>query len=140
MKHIIYSFLLCLFFSNTSNGQWINASFSFDGQIRSYRTYKPAGYNPANPASLIVVLHGLGGSMNDAAFMNITGIADTANIILLSPQALDYANPFGIINAAWNSGIELDIPGSGNYVVNGDVNDVGFINAMMDSAMLQYSI
>lgn len=140
MKYSIYAFLFCLFFSATSNGQWINSSFTFDGQLRSYRTYKPANYNPAVPASLIVVLHGLGGSMEDAAFLNITGIADTANIVLLSPQALNYVSPFGIINAAWNSGIELDIPGSGNYVVNGDVNDVGFINAMMDSAMLQYSI
>jgi poly(3-hydroxybutyrate) depolymerase len=78
--------------------------------------------------------------MNDAAGMGITSIADTANIILLSPQALDYNNPLALIEAAWNSGIEITIPGFGTYAVNADVDDVGFIKAIIDSAKANYSV
>lgn len=119
---------------------WTNNSISFGGQTRAYRTYVPAAYNAANPATLIVVLHGLGGSMNDAANVGITPIADTANIILLSPQALDFNSPLGVVQAAWNSGIVINLPGMGPVPVNNTVDDVGFIKAMMDAARAEYSV
>jgi polyhydroxybutyrate depolymerase len=139
MRHIL-SVVLFFLTANSLYAGWTNTSFTFDGSTRAYRTYVPANYDPAKPASLIVVLHGLGGSMNDAAGMGITGIADTANIILLSPQALDYNNPLALIEAAWNSGIEITIPGFGTYAVNADVDDVGFIKAIMDTTKANYSI
>ena len=128
--------LLCAF---ASFGQWQSASFTFQAKVRNYRTYTPGNYNPANPASLIVILHGLGGTMNDAEVLNIAAIADTANIVLLSPQALDYNNPLLPVTGAWNSGIQINVLGT-NYEVNGDVYDVGFINAMMDTALAKFSI
>jgi len=140
MKRCLYLLFFVFVLSATAFGQWTNASFTFEGKLRSYRTYKPESYNPAIPTALLVVLHGLGGSMNDAAGLNVSSIADTANIILLSPQALDYNSPFGTIAAAWNSGIELNIPGLGNFPVNSDINDVGFIASMMDSTMAAYNI
>lgn len=139
MRHIL-SVVLFFLTANSLYAGWINTSFTFDGSTRAYRTYVPVNYDPAKPASLIVVLHGLGGSMNDAAGMGITGIADTANIILLSPQALDYNNPLALIEGAWNSGIEITIPGLGTYAVNADVDDVGFIKAMMDTTKASYSV
>lgn len=139
MRHIL-SVVLFFLTANSLYAGWSNTSFTFDGSTRAYRTYVPANYDPAKPASLIVVLHGLGGSMNDAAGMGITGIADTANIILLSPQALDYNNPLALIEAAWNSGIEITIPGFGTYAVNADVDDVGFIKAIMDTTKANYSV
>lgn len=140
MKYILFPLLLLSLCFNPVRAAWINASFTYDGHLRQYRTYVPAGYDPAQPATLIVVLHGLGGSMNDAAGIGITNIADTANIILLSPQALDYNSPVGVIEAAWNSGIEINIPGIGLIAVNGTIDDVGFIQAMMDSATAEYSV
>jgi polyhydroxybutyrate depolymerase len=140
MKYFLSLILFFLTATNSLYAGWINTSFTFDGSTRAYRTYVPANYDPNKPASLIVVLHGLGGSMNDAAGMGITAIADTANIILLSPQALDYDNPLVLIEAAWNSGIEITIPGFGTYAVNADVDDVGFIKAIIDTAKANYSV
>jgi polyhydroxybutyrate depolymerase len=140
MKYLLSIILFFLTATNTLYAGWTNSSFTFDGSVRAYRTYIPANYDPNKPASLIVVLHGLGGSMNDAAGMGITNIADTANIILLSPQALDYDNPLVLIEAAWNSGIEITIPGFGTYAVNADVDDVGFIKAIIDTAKANYSV
>lgn len=140
MKRILCSLLCLTGILNIASAAWINSSFTYDGHVRSFRTYVPASYNPAQPATLIVVLHGLGGSMDDAAGIGITAIADTANIILLSPQALDFNSPLGIIQAAWNSGIEINIPGLGLIAVNGNINDVGFIKAMMDTTIADYSI
>jgi polyhydroxybutyrate depolymerase len=140
MKRSLLSLVL-LFSCCISFGQWTNHSFQFDGQTRNYRTYLPASYNPAQPASLIVVLHGLGGTMYDAMGVGITPIADTANIILVSPQALDFASPIGTVPAAWNSGIVLNLPlPYGDVAVNGNVKDVAFINAIVDSTQDQYSI
>jgi polyhydroxybutyrate depolymerase len=139
MKHLL-SVIFFLAATNFVYAGWTNTSFTLDGSTRVYRTYVPANYDPNKPASLIVVLHGLGGSMNDAAGMGITDIADTANIILLSPQALDYDNSLVLIEAAWNSGIVITIPGFGTYAVNADVDDVGFIKAIVDTAKANYSV
>jgi polyhydroxybutyrate depolymerase len=140
MKSVFLLFSCLLSLSQHASAAWTNTSFSYGGQTRSFRTYVPASYNSANPATLIVVLHGLGGSMNDAANVGVTSIADTANIILLSPQALDFNSPLGVVQAAWNCGIKIDIPGFGLIAVNGNVDDVGFIKAMIDSTTADYSI
>lgn len=140
MKHLLCSIALLLIGVSTAIAAWTNNSLSFGGTTRLYRTYVPAGYDASRPASLIVVLHGLGGSMNDADNVGITQIADTANIILLSPQALDFNSPLGVVAAAWNSGIVVNLPVLGAVPVNGTVDDVGFIKAMMGAARQQYAI
>jgi len=119
---------------------WTSHSFSFDGKSRQYMLYVPEAYVPATPATLIIALHGLGGSMGDIAYTGIPAIADTANIIIAAPQALDFESPLGIIEAAWNNGIAVDLPGFGTVAVNGDVDDAGFISAIMDTVQLYYNI
>jgi polyhydroxybutyrate depolymerase len=58
-------------------------------------------------------------------------IADTANFIVLVPQAL--SDP--IAGTAWNSGA-----GISGYYPNKNINDVGFINALIDTTIAKYSI
>ncbi len=58
-------------------------------------------------------------------------IADTANIICIFPQAV--TDQFA--GTAWNSGA-----GSFGYYPNANVNDIGFINALIDTAISNYSI
>ncbi|RYZ46711.1 MAG: T9SS type A sorting domain-containing protein [Sphingobacteriales bacterium] len=140
MKRFLCIVLALTAWTVRSYAGWTTSSLNFDGHVRSYMTYTPANYNPAVPASLIVVLHGLGGSMTDVAGVGISQIADTANIILLSPQALDFNSPLGLIESAWNSGIAVTVPGLGTIPVNPDIDDVGFVNAMMDIAQSTYSI
>lgn len=129
MKKAIYTFI-CLIFTLDVMAQWINKSFTFEGKLREYRVYLPAIYNPINPPSLLLTLHGLGDNMTNFSGIGMNYIADTANIIVLVPQALD--DP--LFGAAWNSGAGL------GYYPNSSINDVGFLNAMIDSTLSQYAV
>lgn len=139
MKKILSLFITVITVGQAFAG-WTNFTFTFDSKVRAYTLYVPDSYNADVPATLIVALHGLGGSMTDIMGTGISAIADTANIIVASPQALDFASPVGVIESAWNNGIAVTVTGFGEIVVNEDVDDIGFINAMMDSVQLHYNI
>jgi polyhydroxybutyrate depolymerase len=140
MTKILYLIAGLLFASLQSGAQWSSHNVTFDGMNREYKVYTPAGYNASVPASLILVLHGLQGTMSDVETIGITEIADTANIVLVSPQALNFSSPLGLMEAVWNSGIVLDIPGFGTIPVNADVDDAGFINSILEATLLTHNI
>lgn len=101
-----------------------NGSFPFEGQNRTYITYVPAGYTPGQPAPLVFVLHGF--TQTAQAIMGYSGfnaVADTAGFIVV------YANG---INNGWNT--LSGFPGAST------ANDVGFINALIDTMAANYSI
>lgn len=129
MKKAIYT-LLFLTISVHLFAQWTDKSFTFDGKLREYRVYVPTNYNAAKPASIVVTLHGLGDDMTNFSGIGMDYIADTANILVLVPQAL----PDILFGNAWNSGAGL------GYYPNSNVNDIGFLNAMLDSTILQYAV
>jgi polyhydroxybutyrate depolymerase len=102
----------------------LNAGFQFDGQNRSYIVYTPASYNPGTPVPLVFVLHGF--TQSGQSIMNVSAfnsVADTANFIIVYPN--------GISNA-WNT--YANIPGAST------ANDVGFIEALIDTISANYSI
>ena len=102
----------------------INAGFQFDGQNRSYIVYTPASYNPGTPVPLVFVLHGF--TQSGQSIMNVSAfnsVADTANCIVVYPN--------GISNA-WNT--YANIPGAST------ANDIGFIEALIDTVSANYSI
>lgn len=117
--------LLALFlFLQASAFAQINAGFQFDGQNRSYIVYTPASYNPGTPVPLVFVLHGF--TQSGQSIMNVSAfnsVADTANFIIVYPN--------GISNA-WN--INANLPGAST------ANDVGFIEALIDTVSANYSI
>ncbi len=117
--------------SVTTKAQWINKTFTFQTKVRQYRIYIPAGYNAANPASLILTLHGLGDNMTNFSGIGMNYIADTANIIVIVPQA--YTDAFA--GTAWNSGA-----GMSGYFPNSTINDVAFLNTLIDTAITNYSV
>lgn len=101
-----------------------NGNFVFEGQNRTYITYVPAGYSPAQPVPLVFVLHGF--TQTAQAIMGYSGfnaVADTAGFIVV------YANG---INNGWNT--NSGFPGGST------ANDVGFISALIDTMAAQYSI
>lgn len=128
-KILLLCFVLGMFYS--AQAQWSNKSFTHDGLTRQYRVYKPAIYNPAVPASLIIGLHGLGDNMTNFSGLGFSYIGDTANIIFIVPQAISDA----FAGTAWNSGA-----GFMSYYPNATVNDVGFLNALIDTARANYAI
>jgi polyhydroxybutyrate depolymerase len=128
-------FLLVLFafvFSISSlRAQWFNKTLMHNSLSRQYRVYVPAIYSASNPASLVLTLHGLGDNMTNFSSIGMNYVADTANIIVVVPQAA--ADPF--VGNAWNSGA-----GYFSYYPNASVNDADFLLTLIDSICLNYSI
>jgi len=121
--------LICIEFANA---QWTDKSMNFGGLTRTYRVYKSPNYNSSNPASLIIALHGWGDNMtNFSNTLNFSPIADTANIICVYPQAASDL----FVGTAWNASAGLS-----GYYPNGFVDDVGFLNALIDTILANYAI
>lgn len=112
--------------------QWQNNSFTHQSSNRQYRVYVPAGYNASNPASLVLTLHGLGDNMSNFSGIGMNLVADTANIIVVVPQALN--DPL-LGSSAWNSGAAYM-----GYTVNSGIDDVSFLSALIDTVSAHYSI
>jgi len=100
-------------------------SFMFEGNNRTYIVHLPPGYNAANPHPMVLNFHGYtstGAQQEAYSLMNI--VADTANFIAVYPD--------GIANS-WNVGFGLTPYFTG-------VDDVGFVNALIDTIMAHYNI
>lgn len=146
MKKSILIFLLLflatfgLFAQTTKNMTW-------NGKERQYLEYVPESYQQGVPSPVLFMLHGLGGNMTDA--FNTFGfkkIADDHGWILITPQALDaYIALIGAnIGTAWDAGVSADIsafiPNGGTVIVNQGVDDCGFLMAILDDLIANYSV
>lgn len=117
-------------------------TLSHGGVERQYKLYVPAAYGPGDKVPLVFVLHGLGDNMNNMEQVGMTLIADTANFIVITPQAV--ADPLvttflGVEGTAWNSGAGASVPGF-TYYPNQNINDVGFIDTLIAVTASEYDI
>jgi polyhydroxybutyrate depolymerase len=78
-------------------------------------------------------LHGLGDVVANFQGVGFQAVADTANFIVVYPEAL--IDPLFTQATAWNSGA-----GAFGISLNGDIDDVGFINALIDTMSAHYNI
>lgn len=111
----------------SANAQTIvNGSFVHKGLVRSYSYYVPAVYNSAKPVPLILNLHGYtSDGLQQALNTNFMSIADTAGFIVAHPDG----SKDGLGNRFWN------------YKIFGvTVDDVGFLEALIDTISLKYKI
>ncbi len=124
-KTLITLFLLII--AVTGNPQTnVSGSFIHDGITRTYSFYVPSSYVPGNPVPMIIGLHGTGSSgASFAQYRDFRPIADTANFIMVHPDGTEL---FGI--KFWNYG----------SVLGSSVDDVGFLEALIDTISSQYSI
>ena len=118
-------------------------TMTWGGTEREYIEYVPA--NVSNPAPVLFVLHGLGDDMSN--MFNSTGfkaIADAHGWIVVIPQALEATvSVMGqnmSLGTAWNSGVSGNIPIVGNIVVNENVDDAGFLLAILDDLIATYNV
>ena len=134
MKNKLY--LLILFLTTMSNlfaGSFINKTMVYGGSTRKYVIYVPTIYTTQNiKVPLLVGLHGNGDVASNFSQICMSSIADTANYIAVYPEALP--DPLLTTNA-WHSGA-----GALGVEVNSAVDDVGFINTVMDSIIKNYKI
>lgn len=117
-----------LFFTLLLSSQTtINGSFVHGGINRSYSFYVPASYTAGQPVPLVLNLHGY--TSNGAAqaiYGDFRPIADTANFIVAHPDGT--IDPF-TMQRFWNFGI-----------FGTSVDDVGFLQALIDTISAHYSI
>jgi len=117
-------FLFILGFSEAQTTT--NGSFVYGGKTRTYSYYVPASYVSGQPVPLVVGLHGLSSSASQfAQYRDFRPIADTANFIIVNP---DGASLLGI--KYWNY----------ENIAGTNVDDVGFIEALIDTISAHYSI
>lgn len=100
---------------------------TYAGEARSYRIYIPASYDSSQPVPLVLALHGLGDDASNFQAVGFNQIADTANFIAVYPNALP--DPL-LGSSGWNTGI---------HPLN-TRDDIGFLNAMLDTIMSEYAI
>ncbi len=114
--------------------QDIHGSFSFKRNTRSYIIHLPTSFyqNKDQKFPLVIALHGGGGSADD--MMRLTGLnekADNANFIVVYPEGL--RNPSRL--RTWNAG---RCCGANASFFN--VDDVGFISALIDTMVARYHV
>jgi polyhydroxybutyrate depolymerase len=118
-------FLLLFVFNavdETTFSQVQTGSFFFEGVYRNYIVYFPQNYNGVDKLPLVFNLHGYTlNAMQQMNYSRMNQVADTAGFIVVYPNA---------IQATWNCGVS----GGPN------VNDVGFIAALIDTMDARYSI
>lgn len=127
--------LLITFYLTTEafTAPYLTRSFSFGGVNRQYLLYVPSSYDGSAAYPFVMALHGLGDNINNFKGINMNAVADTAHFILAIPQALVDNVITG--STAWNSGA-----GAFGVSLNAGVDDVGFLNALIDTVSANYNI
>lgn len=110
-----------------SYSQTYSDGFSFNGKNRTFNVHIPALYSPTEAVPLILALHGLGDSGPGFQATGFSLMADTANFIVVYPTAL-FDQLLG--GNAWDNDLNPFY----------DEDDVGFLNALIDSLSLDYNI
>jgi polyhydroxybutyrate depolymerase len=112
-------------------GTITHGTMTFGGRERTYRLYVPSVL-PAGPVPLFIGLHGGTGWGDQFARTNhIEGLAESNGFIVVHPDGVKVANgPGGV----WNGGTCCGV------AARDDVDDVGFVNTLLDSLEGQYAI
>ncbi len=136
MKNFYSILFLCLVSTFVFGQVQTTRDLTWDSQARQYIEYIPTAYNSENPMPVMFCLHGLGDDMqNFHNSLELNQWGETANWIIITPQALDAQIPLmGSLGNAWNSGAGAEgIPILGTVILNDNVDDAGFLMAILDS-------
>lgn len=132
MKKLYFTLTIAILLQSAfSFAGFIDGSYKYKGQTRKYSIYVPTIYYTQNKkVPLLLGLHGYGDEISNFKNICLTSIADTANYICVYAEGL----PFFGANA-WNSGA-----GVGVINVNSTIDDVGFLNGLVDTVIKKYMI
>jgi len=124
-RRMIFVYVILLFASQSIlHAEIQTGSFDFDGRLREYMVYLPNNYTGSIDFPLVIHLHSGGWTaQQDMDYIKLNQVADTSGFIVVYPSA---------IGKRWNSG--------GVPAPDPDVDDVGFINALIDIMSNRYSI
>ena len=109
--------------------------FMHQGLKRTFDVHVPPSYTGKTPVPLVMVFHGGGGNAeNTRKQSGMNEKADQEGFIVIYPQGTGKER-LGKMQGTWNSGA---IGGGEAYKEN--IDDVGFINRMLDQLEEKYSI
>ncbi|MEO5684323.1 MAG: PHB depolymerase family esterase [Chitinophagaceae bacterium] len=108
-------------------------SMVIDGITRTYTLNLPPDYYDSTGFSLVIAMHGGGGSAAQFESTSLlTEKANAARFIVVYPEGVKST---GLLAArTWNAGSCCD------YAVNNNINDVGFISQLIDKMLTAYKI
>jgi len=116
-----------------------NFTIKVGGLDRRFTVHVPPGYAGKTPVQVVVMLHGGGGTSQGAATETGWGAkADKEGFLAVFPNATppDPTKPgsFGRNPQLWNDGSERFYQGQNK------VDDVGFLNAMLDELIARFAV
>jgi len=121
----LFLFIVCISFSYAQG--YISETIEYDGLTREYSIYVPASYDGTTSFPLLFNFHGGGDVIaSQIAIADMSPIADTANFIVVYPQARQDPSDGNSFN--W-------IP-----KVPGTFDDVPFISSLIDTIASSYQI
>lgn len=131
-KILILLGLILSFFGKAQTGSTIAGSMVIGGVTRTYTIYVPTIYSSSNPTPLVFNIHGLSGSSDKQEdYEDFRKIADTANFIIVHPQALGTPGILSANPTSWNVF---------SAVVSDGEADRNFIMALLDKIETEYTI
>jgi len=131
MKNLIFRVSLFVFAMAqfTVSAQTIK-TIQHNSTTRMYKEFIPASYSGTEAVPLLIGLHGLGDSINNFSSVGFQILGEFNNFITVYPQGVS-----GMAGTAWNAGVQYY-----GITVNGDIDDVSFISALIDSLSEDYNI
>lgn len=144
MKKILSIIFALICFSVASFAQMPHHTLSWQGYDREYIVYVPSNYDASHSRGVLVGLHGLYNDIDSLKSMtNMAEFVELTGWIGVTPQALPYSANIGFIPLSlgntWNSGASLRIFGT-TYEPNSEIDDAGFLMALVDTLLAQYNI
>ena len=156
MKRNIFIFIVwCLAATSFVAANPERKTMQIGGFEREYLIYTPKHTQRKKADGLIICLHGFNRTMNDFfEEYNISDIADSLNMIIAAPQALEEKNAQTILTASiinalidnpislksvWGCGLRVQVLNL-SVELNKDIDDVDFIDRMIDKILSDYSL
>ncbi len=103
-------------------------TLDFGGQTRTFYVHVPASYDPTKPMPLVFNFHGFtSNAQQEELLTGMTQKADTAGFIAVHPEGLGTPQ-------SWNAGACC------GYAAQSNVDDVGFVGAMLDALEAQICV
>ncbi len=101
-------------------------TLDFEGKMRNAEVHVPASVNAENPTSLVLNFHGFSSNASQEALLSLMNTAsDERGFIVVYPNGIDFS---------WNAG-----KCCGN-AASLEINDVGFVSALIDKLSADYCI